>query len=667
MKYNEEEKNIFNDSNFQEEGEYLINQKPKYKYELKIIHDNQKPKFQIKAKTPDKIVTLPKFSIKDNSNIGYDEHYDNFNNCTFYKSRSTQKDSKISKGYSEELIPQPASQINIFSKTCQNFNQARRFKNNNYNVQYNNNEGNINDKKCICQKEFNKIISEYFGRAKNIRDNKFNHNKIINNLKNGRYEYDLNKKYSSKNINMEKNYNNEIYSKKYLENQTEIEESINKKYNPKKRDITPNNLRTSKINYFKNKDNKIYVENSSLTNNKKIYDKSINKNPHLNRNLFINYEKNIKYRDNNSSHNPYISIDDTGYQSFSAYNSNDISQNNKTPTKIQNDINNSSNIYNSTFSRTNNNNQLMIHKSSERKEKIKAIPLDQKINPIIIKKIVKKPVIEKIERRDGSIMNVIRQTSIVTSIETKPIMDLKKRNSNNEKLVKECITNIYTTLTKKVEDEYEDNIGKLSYNKSTDNLLNYRNKNKEKKGIFIKRKILNRNKFQGKNNIQKNFSNINNINNNKKNYNINISKISNDLLINKNNNNNSINNSSFNSNIYEQIDANNGRVIEEIKYIKYLYYRCTNLNSTNFEKSQTLSDYFLKLSDEDKIEILTTFNDGNPENKKIYKKLIDILKERRLQKENSKKSIYYRDNSEENKKKKINPSNILFKKKKIIK
>jgi hypothetical protein len=245
--------------------------------------------------------------------------------------------------------------------------------------------------------------------------------------------------------------------------------------------------------------------------------------------------------------------------------------------------------------------------------------------------------------------------------------------------VKECITNIYTTLTKKVDDEDDENENdnkrrKLNKNKSSDNINNE---------VFVKRKIM------GKNMKQHNLSNLNNKSGNgleneikkekidysKSKFNIDISAISNDLLVNKNNNS-SINYSSLYSNVYDQIEPSNNalRVNDEIKYIKYLYYRSSNLNSSNKEKSQSLSNYFLKLSDDEKISIITNLNDGNIENKKIYNKLINILKERRLKNENSKNNsnntsgdIFINDNDDLKKIKRKPPNNILFKKKKVIK
>jgi hypothetical protein len=157
-------------------------------------------------------------------------------------------------------------------------------------------------------------------------------------------------------------------------------------------------------------------------------------------------------------------------------------------------------------------------------------------------------------------------------------------------------------------------------------------------------------------------------------FNIDISAISNDLLVNKNNNS-SINYSSLYSNVYDQIEPNNNNALkinDEIKYIKYLYYRSFNLNSSNKENSESLSNYFLKLSDDEKISIITNLNDGNIENKKIYNKLINILKERRLKNENSKSNnisgdIYINDNDDLKKIKRKPANNILFKKKKVIK
>ena len=333
----------------------------------------------------------------------------------------------------------------------------------------------------------------------------------------------------------------------------------------------------------------------------------------------------------------------------------------------------------------------MIHKSSERRENIKTIHESQKIEPLIVKKTVQKPIIEKIKKEDGTIVNIMRQTTVVTSIETKPIINSKNKNANknNEKLVKEYITNIYTTLSKSIDENNEkenENDKNLIRNKSYDDFNNNRrvdeNKNNE---VYVKGKLEDENKkqinlVQSQNVIDNNYNqkeiyshkNNNISNDTKKNFNIDISEISNDLLKHKNNNS-SMNYSSLIS--YEQIEPNNAiRISEEIKFVKYLYYRCTNLNSSNQAKIQSLSNYFLKLSDEEKIAILTNLNDGEPENKKIYKKLINILNEKRMENENSLNKIennfgdnFISDFQDEDKKNKNKTSNLIFKKKKVVK
>ncbi len=174
LKYNNE----LNDSNFQEEGEYIIKQKPKYKYEIKIVHDASKDKHKIKSKTPDKIISSPNFNNNTNkpnqiitkqntkitkskydynkyNNQNYiDDHYDNFNNYSnynFYNSKfsKNEKIAKISKNFSKAPIPQATTQLNIFSKTSDNFYNNKKYKYNNY--KYIINDENIeHNKQCIC-------------------------------------------------------------------------------------------------------------------------------------------------------------------------------------------------------------------------------------------------------------------------------------------------------------------------------------------------------------------------------------------------------------------------------------------------------------------------------------------------------------------------------------
>lgn len=685
MEIKEEEKNNLNDSAFQNEGEYIISKKPKYKYEIKIVHENPKEQI-IKSKTPNKIISSAELNIYNKSKKvnkrdyekfeGNHNHYDSNNNYKFYSCKSPIDEPKTVRNYSKEAIPQVASQINIYSNIGENIHKK----------EISNKHNNIKEKQCICHQEFNKMIQEYFGRFKRIKNNNLN----INN-----YEYPneyANEYITERNNIFISNDNNIRQKRDYYRNDynntrlrykisfnhpLKIQKSVDKIFQPKKRDITPNNYKMPK--YIDN-NNHIYFESSISTKNRNnisnISNKRISQNSNLNENFMKNRKERItpeKVNNNNNfkSNYSFISIDDSKNKSTSQYNSTFISKKENIPVMIESKTNNSINNLKNSPSRSlrfGSNNELMIHNSSERKEQIRKLAKGQEIKPLIIKKKVKKPIIERIKKEDGTTINAIKQTSIVTSIETKPIIDLQKLNYRNDNLVKECVTNIYTTLTKKVDnnDNESDNNGrKLNKHKSTDNI------NGKNNDVFIKRKIM------GKIMKQKNLKKENEIKKEqidygKNKFNIDISEISNDLLVNKNNNS-SINYSSLYSNIYDQIESNNAlRINDEIKYIKYLYYRSANLNSSNKEKSQSLSNYFLKLNDEEKISIITNLNDGNIENKKIYNKLINILKEKRLAEENSKnnnnsRDININDNNDSKKVKRKPSNNILFKKKKVIK
>ena len=201
-----------------------------------------------------------------------------------------------------------------------------------------------------------------------------------------------------------------------------------------------------------------------------------------------------------------------------------------------------------------------------------------KLEPLIIKKTISKPFKDIIKNRDGSISNVLRQSSVITSIENIPI-----KNKQNKNLVKQKTTKIYTTLTKNINGDEFDNIKDNNSNHSYDEIQKFKDLKKEQNII--------------PNNI--NESNF----------------IGSDM-----------NSNSLYSN-YEDIEPNNTmRINEKLKYIKYLYYRCTNLNSKIKAKNEALSNYFLKLSDEEKITILTDLKHGANENKDMYLKLLNILK-----------------------------------------
>ena len=357
--------------------------------------------------------------------------------------------------------------------------------------------------------------------------------------------YNKNKKISKENICQ--NFNKK---KKCFKAPLQIEKSIEKSYKGEKNVNTPNNKKSNNNNIY---NNNIYIESSSsnrnhnnIIYNKNLYNKNINRNLNLNHYLYNKNKKN-KTPEKIPSNHSFVTIDDSKNKNSLLYSSiNSRKDNSLIKSKKLGSIN-----YNEDSNLSKNNKRLMIYKSSERKQNIKTLPPGQVIKPLVVKKTVQKPVIEKITKEDGTIQNVMRQTTIVTSIETKPITNLKKKESNDSNLVKECITNIYTTLTKNLDPNDEDD-KKLIKHKSFDNInLNnkkYNNKintNNEKKEVFIKRKITN------KGIIKKNSSHINdnsqeiyynkkhsnNINNNlKNNFNIDISEMSNDYLEHKANN-----------------------------------------------------------------------------------------------------------------------------------
>ena len=228
----------------------------------------------------------------------------------------------------------------------------------------------------------------------------------------------------------------------------------------------------------------------------------------------------------------------------------------------------------------------MIHKSSERKKLIKSIPFGKKIKPLILKKTVFKPVLQTLDYENNPSRKVLKQTSVLTSIETNPLyLKITNPSKRQEKsFINQKITNIYTTLSKNI------------LNKSFDDIKSNKN------GKINNNKKINNKPIRRKNYIQ---------------------------YFNKNDNNHMINYSSITSNLFEQIETNNTiRIKEEIKYLKYLYYRYSKLNSKNENKLNSLKNYFSNLSDEEKIGILTNLKNNGEEDDKIYNKLIDILKEK---------------------------------------
>jgi hypothetical protein len=482
---NQTKKDQLNDYFFQEEGEYIIDQKPKYKYEIKIIHDanenHNNKKSRIKSKTPDKIIKSSKFTILNNpknnkyinNNNNYknnyvtndnncNEHYVSYSNYNFYNKNKLSKRKQVKRRYSNSFIQQKACIIDIISKTSDNFYKSKNYKKHKiFNDEYCYNNENIeNNKQCICLKEFSEFIQQNFGNQKNKDKKKYNINTV-------ECRRNLQHKKNMQNT-QENNYNYSHYStrnKKFFEAPLRIEKPIEQIYQSERNVNSP-------INKFMYK--KIY--NKNLNINKKLKKNSID-DLYNDNNKKENVDKKIEKIEKIPSNYSFLSIDDSKNKPFSQYCSSIPSKKDKSQ--------NISNINNNDSFLSRDNNGIMIHKSSERKENIKSISKDQRIEPLVVKKSVKKPIIETIKKKDGTSMNVMKQTTVITSIETTPI---EKKKSSNSNLVKECITNIYTTLTKTI-DESNEKI--LIKNKSYDNikLSNNIKKNGNKK-VFVKRKIM---------------------------------------------------------------------------------------------------------------------------------------------------------------------------------
>ena len=708
-----------NDSLFQKEGEYIINKKPKFKYVIRVVHTSPNRIIK-KSQTQDRIMPSIRFTFLNNEKLNQINKKDKtllnknrniINNL--YKNKSprtgptirfltgalnTQREIK-NNNY-ENLLKNSLHYIKYNklkeSKEVYNnkkdkikYNYANEFNSqyeydNEYDYDYDNDCDYTIEifpaEQCTCKKEIIKIINQYFENNKIINKYKYNPN---NDCSCDRIFKRKKIKLYNPNMENEKNNYNNLYSpppirrKKYFKKQFTNKKSLkylNYLQNEDIHDIPYNNIQNDNyyydINSCKNKNNIYKKINSNQYNNNVYHETSYISSPKNNKNL---KKIRISKNNNNTSNNSFISVDNSKNKNLSPNNNSFINQKNyirKTycspNIKSQNTSKNTTNKFNE---RKSNNNT--IKKSSERYEKIKIVPLGQKIQPLLVKKSVEKPIKEKKLNKDGSTTNIIKQNSVITSIETKPIIN---RNSKDKNIVKEYITKIYTTLIRDNNeiDDKNDNI-----------ILN--NNNKEKNDELLKEiniKNYNQKDFDVKNdtekniNIDNNYQFINNINNkdnnknsqfnniylnneNKKDFsnnNIDTFEI-NDLLIHKNKNS-SFNYSSLYSNINDPNEQSNiGRINEIVRYIKYLYYRYTNLSSYENAKEESLFNYFIKLSEEEKKAVLNNLNDDNIENQKIYNKLISFLDG------NIDKLISNEENEKNNK---IKQSNILFKKK-IIK
>ena len=654
-----------NDSIFQEEGDYIINEMPKYKYEIKVIHES--PNRANRVKTPDRtessaarftIINRPETNNRNNQNNIYfnKNHYaSNSNINQLYKFKSIRTGPTI-RFYSGNSSIQNDIRNFTFEKTFKYKKKHKRYNNKKIkhdNYYYINNNDNYYDNNynyiieifpktpCICQEEINKIINEYF-KGKKMK-------KYIYNCGNECDICNRNKiKIYNENILKRDNYHSNISSpkKKYFK-AIKIVKPINKVYYPKRAN-TPLNYNISKNNSYYNSNintkrivqnkynNNIYIETSNIsspkTKNNELKKIKISKRNRNNNNITPNYSfisaDNTPNYKNSPKDNSFINTKKYNRKNYlSPYYS-----------KSQNLSNNFTNTIKSNRRKSNN---IMINKSSEKYEKIKVIPIGQKINPLIVKKSVEKPVKDKIINEDGTTTNVIRQTTVITSIESKPIVN--NNNSKDENLVKECITKIYTTLTKNVnenenENEIDNKLNENIKNKNNNNKMNLnkvdKEQNEEEKNLNIDNCNKENNNLNSNNKENNNINNNNNkeiiINpNNENKNNINNNLENNNDCLNHKNNNSSFNYSSiYSNNINDQNEQLNiNRINDIVKYIKYLYYRCTNLTSYEMAKEESLSNYFLKLNYEEKKGVLNNLKDGNLENKKIYNKLISILDE----------------------------------------
>ena len=410
--------------------------------------------------------------------------------------------------------------------------------------------------------------------------------------------------------------------------------------------------------------NCLYYETSYLTKNKiNSFIKNIINNKKLDINKYLYIKKKLnkkKLKKGKNNNNCQISQKQFSISKYYSKQNNIIQYNDNkmyTPQKKshQSDINNFlNNNNNSPKLKTDLINNL---KTSESLGRIKHFYLGKKIDPLMI---IKTTPDSKNKKENKVTINEIKYSLLSTSLDTKPIIDLFKNNTLEEKA-----PNLYILIPEIKEDKIS--LKQLRPIKYSDDI------NKGKKSQIRKE----RNKFIFKNKVFNNGNNNKNTNNIsviKSNSNTEPIEINDDIYMKKiiNNIYNFNNYCNLLNNINEKNANNNSiNIDEKIEYIKYLYNSDFDLDSFNQEK---LENYFLKLSDEEKIAVLTNLNNGDIKNKKIYKALINILKEKRLKRTNSIKKInrniheiIANNVNEEIKKKRNNSSIILFKKKTYLK
>lgn len=627
------------------------NNKPKYQYEIKIINDSlsQKNKLKSKSKSPNSIISSINFTIlnkSSNKKIKYKvgkikrfyDHYDDFNNYRFYESKSS-RTSKSEKPFLKNDDKDYLFQNYIFN--------------------------NIDNERNMSQREDSNDIFNYTDRKRN--------NKSVNNNM-GEYEDDENNEINAKkiffkstNTNVERKYKNfNQYSinqlKKHFKQQLQIEKSIEKSFCPQKRGISLSSLRQS------NNNNCLYYETTYLTKNKiNSFIKNMINNKKLNINKYLYIKKKLnKQKSKNVKDNNFQMVQNNFTKRKYNLEQNNIFQYNDkmhTPKKNsqQNEINGFLNNEGISLGlKTNINNNI---KASERLERIKHFYLGKKISPL---KIIKPTPDSKNKKENKIAINDIKYSLLSTSLDTKPIKEIFKKKTLEEKS-----SNLYILIPeifKKDRNRSKD----LRLIKSSDDIKSKKDNVKKGRDKFIfKRKVCNNreNEDSNNNNIYKNINNISVIKKNKDND----PKEINDDIYMKNVIDNIYNFNNYANNFNER-NANNNLISidEKIEYIKYLYYSYNDLDSFNHEK---LGNYFLKLSEEEKIAVLTKLNNDDNKNKNLYKILINIINERSLKRTKSIKNISRNihkkvDNNNANgeiNKKRNNSSIILFKKKTYLK
>ena len=420
--------------------------------------------------TPNRIISSFNFSIPINKKRNKN-------------SNIKQKGHKY-KYHNRARTPEVNSTKRLYKKKCKKkgLEKNKNYDKSNYCYNFQNDDYKYINNNCICQREFNKIFSKYI-QMRNIRNkvckcgNKFGKNNNINQNKKKYFEND--KKNKDDNRYLYSPYgNNNI-----LNNESKIIALKNYTTNNLYKGSSSSYKRRKKAKKYKNKILKLTLDN---TENNIFYDKTSNCS-------FLSIDETSHNLKNKKINNYHISPSPITKEKQINYISSQTLQN------LNNSKNNNlSNIILSPRSNSKKNNNIIISKSSETKQNIKIIPLGQKINPLIIKKVVQKPKVVKIVNKDGSNTEMIKQNSIVTSIESKRIMD-----NDKESVVQESITKVYTTLTKNLVNINVNDLRDINEKNNDEdrdkNDINYQNKEininneAENNTFFIRRDFKNKN------------------------------------------------------------------------------------------------------------------------------------------------------------------------------